>query len=926
MNQPTQTASPYELLSTKLSLPGLRSPRVLRRSLLARLDAGLEQKLTLLSAPAGFGKTTLVVEWVESLKEQVDGPKVAWVSLDSGDNDPVRFWRYIFTAIQAFDLEAGRSALALLNASQQPHYEAALTALINGIAQRSGKDILVLEDYHFIVNPQIHEVVASLLDHLPPALHLALLTRSDPPLPLARLRARNEINELRALDLRFSEVETRDFLQQAIPHPLSAETSARLAARTEGWAAGFRLAALALQSRHELGEQEQFLYTFTGSHRPIQEYLATDVLELQEESIQEFLLETSLLNRLTGSLCDAVTGRNDSARILVQIERANLFLEPLDSFGQWYRFHTLFAEAMRYAAHQRLGEQYLRQLARNASLWYEEHTMISEAVEAALFAQAYERTADLIERIIKPRLVGNEYHTLLRWTQNLPDDVLRAHPTLCMTYALAILFTSEMGVPVPVDRLRAPLEMAEQYWTAEGNQPKLGEVLAFRTLVAGRQGDIARSFTLATQALARLPESGLSDSGSLESLTEWRGISLIFTGWGEYNAGQLIAARQSLTKARAISQAVGNIYGLLDATLGLGEVHLKLAEPQQAADFYRQALVELNRVPMERKDELSRRGRALLGLATVAYERNDMKTAEQEARQAMAVGQELGSDDLLARGSWVLARVQWARGQIEPARNLLNSLVPQTKRPTLLREIQAWRAWLALRAGDLPAVQRWPASRSEPGDSLPILYQEQEALILARMQIAQGEAEAALLQLERWLADALAQGRTRSELEIRILIAQVEAALDHHPQARQSLLQALALARPDNFLRVFLDEGEPLRLVIEDCRIDRLDHESLVGYVNHLLDAFSGEGYAENEKRIINNHQSSISSLLDPLSLQEERVLRLLASGFSKSEIAQDLVVSVNTVKSHVKSIYRKLNVNKRGAAREEARRLKLLL
>jgi LuxR family maltose regulon positive regulatory protein len=297
MIPPAHTATPYDLLSTKLSIPRLGSPRVQRGELLARLDAGLQQPLTLLSAPAGFGKTTLVVEWVEALTTQAGDPGsrsgppvtgIAWVSLDPGDNDPLRFWRYILTAVQFYDPEAGTSALSVLHAAQQAHFEAVLTALINALDSRPGKALLVLEDYHAITNPQIHASLAFLLGHLPPALHLVLLTRSDPPLPLARLRARNEVNELRAPDLRFSQAETGAFLHQAVPHPLSPQTAVRLAARTEGWPAGLRLVALALQGRQEPGDQEQFLDTFTGSHRSILEFLVADVLACQAESIQDF--------------------------------------------------------------------------------------------------------------------------------------------------------------------------------------------------------------------------------------------------------------------------------------------------------------------------------------------------------------------------------------------------------------------------------------------------------------------------------------------------------------------------------------------------------------------------------------------------------------------------------------------------------------
>ena len=331
-----------------------------------------------------------------------------------------------------------------------------LTTFINELTQLSSRGILVLEDYHDITARQVHETVTFLLDHLPATLHLIIITRSDPPLPLARLRARNELSELRAADLRFSLAETETFLQQAIQFPLSSGAITRLDARTEGWVAGLRLVALALQGRQEPQEVEQFLTTFAGSHRHILEYLAAEVLSAQSESLQEFLLQTSFLSRLTGSLCDAVTGRNDSAIILEQLERINLFLVPLDETQQWYRYHALFAEAMHHYARRRFGEACLRSLYDKAGRWYEQHGLLAEAVEATLSAQDLGRAAILIERIIELHRFNNELHTLRRWIEQLPEELLRTHPTLCFTYALAILFTEDRRAPAVVALLQTP--------------------------------------------------------------------------------------------------------------------------------------------------------------------------------------------------------------------------------------------------------------------------------------------------------------------------------------------------------------------------------------------------------------------------------------------------------------------------------------
>src|SRR5258706_2156379 len=479
-----QSPNTYELLSTKLAPPRPRPSLVIREPLLARLDEGLERKLTLVSAPAGFGKTTLVSEWIASRRERQDSPSVAWVSLDEGDNDPARFWRYVISACRMFDAAVGESALALLLTSRRLPLEAVLTTFINELAQLKCGGVIVLEDYHVITSPQIHETVTYLVDHLPSTLHLLILTRSDPPLSLARLRAHDDLYELHAADMRFSLSETQAFLRQAIPFPLSEEAITRLEARTEGWVAGLRLLALALQGRKDPQDLEHVLATFTGSHRHILEYLVADVLSSQPEPLQEFLLQTSVLSRLTGSLCDAVTGRHDGEQMLERLERANLFLIPLDDAGQWYRYHALFAEAMQHEAGRRFEEVYMRSRYDKASLWFEQYGLLPEATEVALAARDFVRAAALIERIIVPHGIKNELHTLSRWIGQLPEDILQVHPDLCLAYAATLLFTLDRSAPATMTLIQKPLEEADNYCQEEGNAAELSGELAFRSQVA----------------------------------------------------------------------------------------------------------------------------------------------------------------------------------------------------------------------------------------------------------------------------------------------------------------------------------------------------------------------------------------------------------------------------------------------------------
>jgi LuxR family maltose regulon positive regulatory protein len=900
---PTATA---ELLRTKLVPPRVRAALVARPSLLARLDAGLDHKLTLVSAPAGFGKTTLVSTWIATHTNGQDPPPVGWVALDTGDNDPVRFWRYVIAACRALDEAIGRTSWALLDTSQPPHIEAVLTALLNELAQLSHRCILVLEDYHLITAAQIHDAVAFLLDHLPATLHLVIITRTDPPLPLARLRAHHELHELGAADLRFSLAETTTFLQQALPVPLAAETIARLDARTEGWAAGLRLLTLALQGRTEPREIEQVLATFSGTHEHVVAYLVDDVLHAQPEPLQAFLLQTSVLNRLTASLCDAVTGRTDSDRVLQRLDRANVFLLPLDDKQQWFRYHALFAQAMQHEARRRLGAANVRAVYATASRWYEQHALWTEAVEAALAAGDMERAAVLIERVIAPQLVKNEHHTLRRWLAQVPPNVLQHHPALCLSYASAILFTSERRAPATMALLHPPLMMAEQRWRTDQQWAQLGAVLALRAMATWWQGNLAQSFAAAREALAMLPEGE----------TQWRGISLIFVGAEHLLAGQISTARQTILDARALSEAAGNSYGILSTTHLFGNVCAQQGELRQADQLYRQALAAADALP----NALDNKAQALLGLGALRYEWNNLDAAEQHAAEVRDLGHHLGDDEFVVQGSLLLVRVQQARGDMAHAQQVLHTLAAQTPQrwPLLLRQIRTAQARLALAAGDIAAAQRWHANVVEHHDAIPRMHQEQEALVVARMLLAQRNTSAALHLLGAWQTEAQAHGRIKSEVEITILTALAHAAADELPQAKHTLSTALQLAQAEGYQRLFLDEGAALAALLRTLMPD-VREEPVGSYVHALLGAFEQE-----QARLGAAPAPCSTSLIEPLSPQEQRVLRLLAAGLSNAEIAQELIVSVNTIKTQLKSIYRKLDVSSRDEARSAAREFHL--
>ena len=904
------------MLQTRLALPHLPVQPVSRERLLRRLDQALTCRLTLVSAPAGFGKTTLVAEWLARRRTQPGFPRAVWLALASGDDDPRRFWRYVFSACQALDVALGREVLALLN-TPTPPWEALLTLFLNTLAGRTEPGILVLEDYHVLSEPTIHTTLTFVLEHLPAPLHVIILTRSDPPLPLARLRARHDLVELRAEDLRFTPEEMQAFFQQTGLAMLGDTAIVQAAARTEGWAVGLRLLALALQG-HDEQTAQRYLAAFSGSHRSVLDYLVTDVFSALPPHLKQFLLLTAGLERLCGPLCDAVLGiaapessggaESDSYSrlILDELLRANLFLVPLDDDGHWYRYHALFAEAMQHYARQQLGEAHLREVACRASRWYAAHAMPVEAVEMALAADAFAEAGQLIEQVVVPGLVGNEYHTLRRWIARLPEAVLRQHPALALRAAIATLFTSDRYAPQTMASIRPLLELAEQQWQAAGDAARLGEVYAFRTLVTWFQWDLRQAFADARRALALLPHDN----------TEWRGVCLLFVGLETLLEGRPVAAQQTLLEALALCRASGNSYSVVDTLLLLGPAAVAQGALRQAAAWYRQALDEIERMPMDAAQAQLRRGRALLGLAALDLEGNALDAAEGQAREALAIGQALPDEQLLVDSTILVARIEHARGAPEAARQRLHSLIAQTSRPSVRRAAEGWIAQLALRDGDLRTAQRWLAGLTAR-DDVPRTQQEHEALVAARLHLAQGDLAAARELLHTWHADAAAGGRGQSLLEIGVLQALVLLAQGATAQAQARLLEVLAQAQSEGYQRLFLDEGAALLDLLRALVAD--DHTgALRAYLRRLLVAVQ-----------LHDAQAPDASagvgLIEPLSPQERRVLQLLAEGLSNAEIAQALVVSPNTVKTHLRNIYRKLDVTTRRAAREAARQLGLL-
>ena len=894
--------SPGKLLQTKLMPPRLPETAILRRDLLARLDDGISKKLILVTAPTGFGKTTLVASWVADRDFAS-----AWVTLDPNDNDPVRFWTYAITALRRLDASLGKNALAALLTSQPVSLQALLTPLINDLARLSRTSVLVLEDYQAITSAEVQATVSFLLQNLPPELHLVLISRREPELPLGILRARDQLAELDAASLRFSLEETEAFLRATVRAELPPSAVAKLHERTEGWAAGLRLAARSLQNMGDYTNIDRFTQTFSGSHRYVSDYLIQEVFASQPAAVQSFLLRTCYLSRLTGSLCDAVAGTADGADVLEQLERENLFIVQLQGPGEqaWYRYNALFAESIQVLAHQRLGEAGVRSIFEKASDWYEAHGLSEEAIETALSARLFERALRLIEKYVEVHGIAEAY-TMGRWLEQIPAGQIYLDPKICFVYAQVILYTSDRFAPTTAARLEPLLQAAEKAWLAAGEVGRLGALHAFQGQVAWWNGDLQKAFEFAQRSLQEIPEQEVLH----------RGVSLLIVSFEALNAGRILEAQDSALEARALLGAAQNIHGVLAAIQMLSEVFYWQGELEQADQLNQQILAEAVK-SSGGESMLDDQGIASLGLANVAYERNDLVQAEPMAVRALDLARRRGNELLQMQATLRLANMQAARGNLEGAREMLNALTAGIQNRAWLREVQSAQALLSIRANEMTSLEWWLTAIAAEKENILLVQREREAFTLARLRIMSGKFRAALDTLSGWQEDAAGQGRVRSQVEALCVAALAHEANVDRNEATQALTQALRIGQAKGFRRLFLDEGPKMAALLQVV-LPLLPDRTLSLYATTLLHSFPPELVAE--------HGAGASEvLLEPLSQQEMRVLRLLAGGLSNPEIARELFVSRNTVKTQVQSIYRKLNVHSRDEARLVARELDLI-
>lgn len=922
----TAPLSSASLLLPKLLAPRLAPALVPRPRLMRQLDAGLQGKLILITAPAGFGKTTVVGQWIADRRRSGPQLSVAWVSLDAGDNDPVRFWQYVITAFQSCQAAVGQGALKLLAGAWQvplvgPPLETVITLLLNDLIRHQCDGLLVLDDFHVIHDAQIHDTFRFFIEHLPTTLQVILITRSEPGLPLLRWHASGQLVELHATNLRFSLEETTAFLQQMLATPLEEAALKQIDLALEGWPAGLRLLTLKLQAQTAPDVIQRILSSLndrtvrSASHQPIMEYFVTEILQAQPQPLQDFLLQTSMLSRLTASLCDAVTGRQDSAVLLEQITRAGLFLESLDDARTWYRYHALFAEALHSEAQRRLGQAALQRLSVQASHWYEQHSLPAEAIETALLAQAYERAAQLIEQADRDGHFW-ESQTLERWLDQLPEAVLQAHPLLCLMLAITLRFAqggvaSALLPEVIQSRITQLLEQAEQSWRSQGKPAWIGAIHAFYAMSALTEGPPTQSAAHAQAALNLLPTSDADPR-----IFVWRSICLGIVGGAKLYEGYFAEARQIIREAHTASLSVGIPHFTREMRLSLGLSSFALGELHQAHEHYRLVLGDAR----AQKDP-EHTANALLGLARIAYEWNDLDTAEAQVNEALTLTRAL-QHDLAEIATIQLVEILTARGDQDTAQQEMAALLarlPSVSPPYALLVVPialTLHGRILLDLGDVDAAHQAWEPLLHPHPDLPVTSHTLAALLHARLLLAQGEIAAAQIKLEQLLPVAQARGDRYSLLEVYVLLAQGYTASHNDQAAQQWLIRALTTAYPEKFLRFFLNEGAPLARVLRSL-VPIIEDTALRTYAQKILRAFTRTHTTE---ALAQDHQQPLL-----LSAQEQRVLRLLVAGHTNAEIARDLIISVNTVKDHVKHVYRKLNVNTRLQASEKARRLKLV-
>ncbi len=911
------------LLRTKLHLPSMRSSLVLRPRLQEQIGQGLQGPLTLVIAPAGFGKTTLVASCVIGC-----GMSVAWLSLDKDDNRAGHFLNYLVAALQEADRTVGSEAAQLLAMARPVPLDAILTSLINDLDTGGQEIVLVLDDYQFINSQAVHEELVFLLEHCPKRFHLVIATRSDPPLPLARLRACGQTVELRAADLSFTEPEAAQFLNDVMDLQLDGRSIATLAERTEGWIAGLQMAALSMRDRRDVSG---FIEGFSGTNRYILDYLLEEVLASQSPEIQHFLLYTSILERLTAPLCDAVLAEDGEAKeksddgstgsepvlagrsalILEYLEKANLFLMPLDDKRTWYRYHHLFADLLCTQLQRSLGVPGVAQLHVRAADWHGQNGSILEAINHASMASDDERFERFIEQHYMELVSSGEQSWLRFWTGKLSKELVYRRPWLCLYEAYSHSWFGEL------DQAELMLEAAEKRIRSDNSVPDVHAMLAHLTYIKSRvtamRGDLPRAIELDLAAREYLPVSNLA-------LQLDMGITL---GYLYFLNGDYARASQFLNETIQSGRAVGAILNTVAGYCILARLYANQGFLHQSYELYHQAAQWIHEIGGK---HLGASSLIEVGMADILCEWNELDSALVHAKRGLASMHLWGKVDDLILAELIIARIHLAQANksavleaVQNAKQVLqaNGVFPEAPCAVEVAQVKLWLA-----QGDVPAATRWAASLEQRFDSDGAFKYENEMpqIARARVWIAQGKPHDAIDLLSRLEKIARSAGRTGRVIEILLLEALAMREIGESGQALLALTKCLTLAKPEGYARVFLDEGQQMQLLLSQW-VANVSANPLQEYTIRLLSQFASKPHP----MIAQEKAGSACDSIEALSQREVEVLQLIALGKTNQEIAQQLIIAAGTVKAHTASIYRKLDVSNRTEAAARARQLGIL-
>jgi LuxR family transcriptional regulator, maltose regulon positive regulatory protein len=911
------------LLATKIHVPITRSRLVARARLVQQLNEALEQRLALISAPAGYGKTTLVSSWVQSLKTPV-----AWLSLDEADNDPTRFLSYLVATLQTIVASTGRTIQGSLEGAQPPLLDPAIGVLLNDLMALATNFILVLDDFHTIDNALIHQAIQTLVAHQPPQMRLVIVTREDPQLPLARLRARGQLVELRAHDLRFTPAEVSTFLKDVMGLTLAPKDVDELDNRIEGWIAGLQLAALSIKKSTDPSE---LIAGLSGSHHFILSYLTEEVLRQLPPAVESFLLQTSVLDRLNASLCNAVTGRQDSEAVLKELYTSNLFVIPLDEEHSWYRYHHLFADLLRGQL-KRTQAELIATLHARASIWHEQQGTITDAIEHAFTAGDYERTMHLLEVHARSVVLQGYAQTVEGWLRRVPEEWRVAGPRANLAFTWSLLLRGQLGEIAPY------LRNAE---AAGGADPAVrAEVLALRAALVSLGGDTEAGCDLAEAAVAEAPE----DDPYVESMAR-------FTLATAHNyAGRVAKAVESYRQALPLCRDAGNTLASMLIVSNLGMLYIAQGRLHDAASLCLPVIEAVEQTA----------GAPTPALATVygihselLYARGEVDALEHQLEKHIALARQGGHVAAVTYGQISLSRVLQARGDFTAARAALDeatALLGQRMPPWVTAQVVAQQVALALAQGDdataLHALTASGVSAEEPphhGREVIQIAWLRLFYYLGRQGTGDPYLEQALALADRLLDAAEAAGRRGRSIEILTLRALIHAANRAPRPALDDLGRSLAWAAPEGYVTLFVNEGLPMQLLLADyrSRLERrpesVEIRAMLAHIDKLLvclRAISATTAAAPQAETAPSHSESSSKrrspfavpeLVEPLSEREVEVLRLMADGLTYQEAADQLMVSLNTIRFHVKGIYGKLGVDRRAAAIDRARGLGLI-